>query len=819
MSKPAVHHMHEDAYMCVMKGLTELDLRGSAVPSTLVLTGDHAFPLATSSKGQILMAASMCHKGRIVVLGHESYLTACPSLVENAVTWLGGAHSKKPVSVGVQRKYSNVAKNLSTPHFLPKVVGSLSDSPDVDVYVTDAYIEDEKPKDLVKFLKAGGGLLMAGQAWSWAKGHPKQATLINFKGNKVSGAAGIHFCCIQGDVECLPVSPKIPTSWMTGVIDEDFVKDLEFLLRGVSQFEFQGGALFSEILVHGSLAFPIGITDDGGTFLAGAYYGQGRVIVISHEGFIGSKNIMQFWKNALQWLDEDRNGVVGVAHDKAFKHLKTSGLKCENTKFRKDLSVYICTAYSAKEADEILEFVEEGGGLLIGGHAWYWAQTHPGQNPLTDFPGNKILNKMGLSLLETSIKGALFKAPMPSHVFKDMYHFRHLLHRFAGYVNRGDKLTKEEEKHLKKLSKDCASYLKMNAHGCCFYTQLLSSLTDILVMSGMPQVCESYPVKNPKDHLLLNVGTELYKVSPDPDTLLPHLIKNNPVMPVLWNHKITITVNTANMPEWVSTGLYLSPGMKTYMAIPAELVGKDWKVQVGCQTDVLDHDKLLRPPCVHQRFSINKEMIQVWNLWGGLIYLVAPKNTQVDGAEVIVQMAVPAPYYKAGETTLSEWSYLRTAPAPWAELEFDNIILTVPTDVVKDLERPDELAEHWNIMMNAIADLAARPHKFKRKERVVTDVQISHGWMHAGYPIMMHKATAPHLVSVEHAKKNGLWGPIHELGHNQQRACWEFPPHTTEGTCNLWSVYVHETVLGISRGKAHPNMTKECREKRTKELR
>lgn len=66
---------------------------------------------------------------------------------------------------------------------------------------------------------------------------------------------------------------------------------------------------------------------------------------------------------------------------------------------------------------------------------------------------------------------------------------------------------------------------------------------------------------------------------------------------------------------------------------------------------------------------------------------------------------------------------------------------------------------------------------------------------------MMHKATAPHLVSVEHAKKNGLWGPIHELGHNQQRACWEFPPHTTEGTCNLWSVYVHETVLGISRGK------------------
>lgn len=41
--------------------------------------------------------------------------------------------------------------------------------------------------------------------------------------------------------------------------------------------------------------------------------------------------------------------------------------------------------------------------------------------------------------------------------------------------------------------------------------------------------------------------------------------------------------------------------------------------------------------------------MQVWNLWGGLIYLIAPRNAQVDGAEVTVQVAVPAPYYKSGE--------------------------------------------------------------------------------------------------------------------------------------------------------------------------
>lgn len=70
-------------------------------------------------------------------------------------------------------------------------------------------------------------------------------------------------------------------------IGKDFEDDLEFLLQNVSEFDLQGNAVSSEILVHGSLAFPIGTTGDGRVFLAGAYYGQGRVIVISHEGYLG----------------------------------------------------------------------------------------------------------------------------------------------------------------------------------------------------------------------------------------------------------------------------------------------------------------------------------------------------------------------------------------------------------------------------------------------------------------------------------------------------------------------------------------------------
>lgn len=85
------------------------------------------------------------------------------------------------------------------------------------------------------------------------------------------------------------------------------------------------------------------------------------------------------------------------------------------------------------------------------------------------------------------------------------------------------------------------------------------------------------------------------------------------------------------------------------------------------------------------------------------------------------------PLVLSGVTTAADWSLLRTAPSPWAELEFDNIVLTVQSDFVRTLERPHELAALWNDIMRGIADLAAKPHKFPRKERFVTDVQISHG--------------------------------------------------------------------------------------------
>ncbi|XP_059389377.1 TRPM8 channel-associated factor homolog isoform X2 [Carassius carassius] len=792
----------EQDYYTIMNGLQELDFRGNPVPCDLVLIGESAFPLAINPRGQVLMAASHYGQGRVVVLGHEEYLTRFPVLIKNAIMWLMPCTGDGGI-VGIQKKLRSVDENLN---YCP-IKTELGDFRNgLAVYITDAYSVESCAKDLIAFIKAGGGLIIAGQAWHWTATHPQENTIKNFPGNKVCSVAGIYFSEHYGEVIPFPVPRNIPSNWIAVSMRKDFKDDLKFLLEGVSEFDVRGGAIASEVMVHGPLAFPIAVTPDGKAFIAGAYYGQGRVILVSHEGFMGRDSLSTFLINAIKWLVEGHKGVIGILPSLQEAHtvLSKSGLDCQLTGFRKDLSVYVCTSYSDAQCAEIQDFVAEGGGLMIGGHAWYWAQTHCGCNVMTDYAGNRILNKMGLCLLDNTLCGGVYKAPEIENRCKEVYHFRSMLHRFAKHVRRGHELTNHEQSCLKHLGNDCASYLRMRSHDSAAYTSMVALLSDIVKKVGVPQVCSNCPVQSEKDHLMLHVGTEVYKVSPDPDALIPYIIKDRPNLPTVSNARVRISANTTACEEWISTGLYLSPGMKTYIAVPPEIVGKNWQVQLGCQMDNIGaSDVLKRAPVVHERFPLDTEMVQVCNLWGGLIYLITPPQSKVDGVEIVVQVSVQAPYFKSGETSVADWvDRIRQAPAPWAELEFENIIITLESEYIRNLDCPDKVAKLWDTIMRSIADLAARPGKFPR-------------FMHAGYPIMMHSTSAPELVNVQEAYKSGLWGPIHELGHNQQCGVWEFPPHTTECPCNLWSVYIHEEVLGLNRSNAHPQMTLENRQART----
>lgn len=200
----------ENDYYTIMSGLEEIDIQGQSVPSDLVLIGDHAFPLAMNPRGQVMMAASRYGQGRVVVLGHESYLTRFPGLIENALMWLMPCTGDAGI-VGIQKNLVPVADNLC---FSP-VSAELSDFREgLAIYVTDAYSVDACAKDLIAFVKAGGGLIIAGQAWSWAEAHPQGNVFLNFPGNKVCSVSGIYFSEHRVELGVFPVPPNIPSSWL-----------------------------------------------------------------------------------------------------------------------------------------------------------------------------------------------------------------------------------------------------------------------------------------------------------------------------------------------------------------------------------------------------------------------------------------------------------------------------------------------------------------------------------------------------------------------------------------------------------------------------
>ena len=276
----------------------------------------------------------------------------------------------------------------------------------------------------------------------------------------------------------------------------------------------------------------------------------------------------------------------------------------------------------------------------------------------------------------------------------------------------------------------------------------------------------------------------------------------------------TVSIDTT-VPAWHSTGLYAAPGELIRVQIPPEAADKGFGVRIGCHTDGLWHlDKWQRAPEISRRESLRQAQTAAANPFGGLIYIEVPGDCTLGTIAVSVAGAVEAPRYIHGKTSVEEWkTKLRNSPAPWAELETKKVILSVPSAKIRQLDDPDALMAVWDAILDAQADLATIPRDRKRPERIVPDTQISAGYMHSGYPIMTWLDGSVDTSLSTAKMKAGSWGHFHELGHNHQVGDWTFDG-TGEVTCNLFSLYVMETVCGQPSGRGHDAMEPASVEKR-----
>lgn len=257
--------------------------------------------------------------------------------------------------------------------------------------------------------------------------------------------------------------------------------------------------------------------------------------------------------------------------------------------------------------------------------------------------------------------------------------------------------------------------------------------------------------------------------------------------------------------RWQSTGLYANAG-EVVTVTPQAFLPANAKVEIriGCHTDKLFGQKITqwkRFPSLSRVFPLDSKPTPVANAFGGPIFVVVRPTTNFT-FRLRFENAVEAPFFVLGVTSLSEWETRRTAPAPWTELVGRNVILHVPSRQVRAMQNPAPLLEWWDKVVGAQDWLAGwRARQFQ--ERIVPDCQISAGWMHSGYPIMCHLASAPKMTDLETLRKEGDWGFFHELGHNHQSPMWTFPGQT-EVTVNFFSLYCMEHIVGKPRGTGHP---------------
>ena len=161
-----------------------------------------------------------------------------------------------------------------------------------------------------------------------------------------------------------------------------------------------------------------------------------------------------------------------------------------------------------------------------------------------------------------------------------------------------------------------------------------------------------------------------------------------------------------SVPQWHSTGLYAAPGEIIRITIPQQAANRGLGVRIGCHTDSLWHlDPWQRAPEISRREPLKEVVTLAANPFGGLVYIDVPENAPHLVINVTISGAVEAPHFILGKTSLDDWKdRIRNNPAPWAELETNKIILSVPSGEIRQLDNPDELMALWNKILDAEAE-------------------------------------------------------------------------------------------------------------------
>jgi hypothetical protein len=264
----------------------------------------------------------------------------------------------------------------------------------------------------------------------------------------------------------------------------------------------------------------------------------------------------------------------------------------------------------------------------------------------------------------------------------------------------------------------------------------------------------------------------------------------------------TIAVDGA-IPRWHSTGLFAPAGAPLTVKLPAGAESIGLRLRIGTSGDNLLRvaDGWKRAPLVSAETPLDKRETTLSSPFGGLVYIVVPdRGTANWKGEITLSGAIEAPWFRLGRDSAADFArQCAETHAPQGEIEGASFIITAETAQLKRVQDPQWIATFWDRLLEADRNFADLPPR-RSPERICSDVQLTSGWLHNGYPVMYHIGSVPNdgidwvLDQAALAKGEG-WGVFHEIGHNHQSGDWT-PDGFGEVTVNLFSAYAIATVCG-----------------------
>ncbi|MGE4285640.1 MAG: M60 family metallopeptidase [Phycisphaerae bacterium] len=540
----------------------------------------------------------------------------------------------------------------------------------------------------------------------------------------------------------------------------------------------------------------------------------GRFLCFAHDGYFNPSEIARadtarFYENAIKWLTgREGRAKIAVIDNQPLTDLFIDSrydavcITFDNRDeiLASDLLVFRGGKLREKDIDTAKEMFLRGKSIMTGLPGWGWRQLNAGKD-LSECALNKLFVDYGLFFADgysdagESHTFAVLKEPVQS--LNAAVAYEKLLKSVA--AGKQDNLTeycRTVELAIESLPLDEPVFMAR---------MLKNARSDRVIPS------EKSPVR--RDDYLSRFA--LIAQARLQTSLPPNKIKASPCsfdFPgrlALGAETVSKTVSLElAMQRWHSTGLYAGAGELFDVTLPPD--APPLSLQIGTHTDKLwGLDQWKRFPQVTASIKLKGGVNTCASAFGGLIYIDVPRGYSGE-IDVKIDGAFAAARYVLGQTKTADWKDIRRSPAPWAELEGENVVITVPREIVLRLDEPEALVKKWDEIFDACAELKGSPVKRAYKERITADVQISAGYMHSGYPIMTHSDQYSNLADINNLK-SGNWGFFHEIGHNHQDAAWTFDG-STEVTVNIFTLYIYNRACGkgvFESGNLSPERAKQ----------